>query len=103
MDLIIYQFIIKRLAEKFKKQFCCLGKNTDKYITFMVPIEKEVTSIYKNGERITKTVSYLLHFIAQGLCQAHYQILSIIFLKEFIKLNVNTDTRLLGSRFESGH
>ena len=30
--------------------------------------------------------------MAQDLCQAHYQILSIIFLKEFIKLNVNTDT-----------
>ena len=28
--------------------------------------------------------------IAQNLCQAHYQILSIIFLKEFIKLNVNS-------------
>ena len=30
--------------------------------------------------------------IAQDLWQAHYQILSIIFPKEFIKLNVNTDT-----------
>ena len=92
MDLIIYQFITKKLAQEFKKQFTCLGENTDKYITFMVPIEKEVTSIYKNGEKITKT--YLLQFIAQGLCQAHYQSLSIIFLIEFIKLNVNTDTRL---------
>ena len=29
--------------------------------------------------------------IAQGLCQAHYQILSIIFLKESIKLNRNLE------------
>ena len=29
--------------------------------------------------------------IVQYLWLAHYQILSIIFLKEFIKLNVNTD------------
>ena len=29
--------------------------------------------------------------IAQDLWQAHSQILSIIFLKKFIKLNVNTD------------
>ena len=29
--------------------------------------------------------------IPQNLWQAHYQFLSIIFLKEFIKLNVNTD------------
>ena len=28
--------------------------------------------------------------IAEDLWQAHYQILSIIFLKEFIELNVNT-------------
>ena len=32
--------------------------------------------------------------IAQDLWQVHYQILPIIFLKEFIKLNVNTDTIL---------
>ena len=30
--------------------------------------------------------------IAQDLRQAHYQILSTTFLKEFIKLNVNLDT-----------
>ena len=36
-----YHFIIKELAEEFKKQFTCLGENTDKYITFTVPIEKE--------------------------------------------------------------
>ena len=29
--------------------------------------------------------------IAQDLWQANYQILSVIFLKKFIKLNVNTD------------
>ena len=32
--------IIKELAEEFKKQFICLGENTEKYITFTVPIEK---------------------------------------------------------------
>ena len=30
--------------------------------------------------------------IAQNLWDAHYQNLSIIFLKVFIKLNINTDT-----------
>ena len=34
--------IIKELAEEFKKQFACLGENTEKYITFTVPIEKKV-------------------------------------------------------------
>ena len=32
--------------------------------------------------------------IAQDLLQAHYQILIITLLKEFIKLNVNTDTMI---------
>ena len=37
---------------------------------------------------------YLVYYnllIAQDLWQAHYRILSLIFLKEFIELNVNTD------------
>ena len=58
-----YHFIIKKLAEEFKKQFTCLGENTEKYITFTVPIEKEVTRIDKNGEQITKNISYILQFI----------------------------------------
>ena len=36
-----YDFIIKELAEDFKSQFECLGENTEKYITFSVPIKKE--------------------------------------------------------------
>ena len=32
--------------------------------------------------------------IVQDLWQAHYQILSMIFLKELIELNVNTDTMI---------
>ena len=54
--------------------------------TFVVPIEKGVTRIDKNGEDYKKI--YLTHYnllIAQDLWQAHYQIFSIIFLKESIK------------------
>ena len=58
-----YHFIIKKLAEEFKKQFTCLGQNTEKYITFTVPIEKEITRIDKNGAKITKHKSYILQFI----------------------------------------
>ena len=32
-------------------------------MTFTVPIEKEVTRIDKNGEEITKNISYILQFI----------------------------------------
>ena len=55
-----YHFIIKKLAEEIKKQFTCLGKNTEKYIIFTFPIEKEVTRIDRNGEEIAKNISYIL-------------------------------------------
>ena len=54
-----YHFIIKLLAEAFKKQFTCLGENTEKCMTSTVPIEKEVRRIEKNGEEITK--KYITH------------------------------------------
>ena len=47
-----YHFIIKEIAEEFKKQFTCLRENTEKYITFTVPIEKEVTRIDKNEKKL---------------------------------------------------
>ena len=50
-----YYFIIKQLAEEFKGQFECLGENTEKYITFSVPIKKEFES--------SKTITYKLKFI----------------------------------------
>ena len=40
-----YHFIIKDLTEEFEGRFTYLGKTTEKYITFSVPIEKEVTRI----------------------------------------------------------
>ena len=50
-----YHFIIKQLAKEFKGNFDCLGENTEKYITFSVPIKKEL----KNG----KVIIYKLKFI----------------------------------------
>ena len=58
-----YHFIIKEFTKEILKKFTCLGENTKRYITFTVPIEKEVTRIDKNGEEITKSVSYILQFI----------------------------------------
>ena len=58
-----YHFIIKELAEEFKGEFECLGENTEKYITFSVPIKKETTKKDKNGnDKITK-ISYKIKFI----------------------------------------
>ena len=47
-----YHFIIKELAKEFKIQFTCLGENTEKSITFSVPIEKEVTRIDKKSQKL---------------------------------------------------
>ena len=58
-----YHFVIEELAEELKKQFTCLGENTEKYITFTVPIEKEGTTINKKGEEIRKNACYILQFI----------------------------------------
>ena len=45
-----YHFIMKESAEEFKKEFTCLGENTEQYITFTVPIEKEVKRIDKRRD-----------------------------------------------------
>ena len=52
-----------------------------------------MTRIDKKGEEITKTISYRLQFIDSARFMAiSYQILSIILLKEFIRLNANRKT-----------
>ena len=48
-----YHFVIKKLAEEFKGDFECLGENTEKYITYSMPLKKE------DDEKIT----YKLKFI----------------------------------------
>lgn len=37
-------------------------KTTEKYITFLVPIIKEIKKTETNGEEITKTIAYKLKF-----------------------------------------
>ena len=63
-----------------------------KIYNFAVLIEKEVTRIAENA-KVTKTYPKYYNLLkSQYFWQAHYQILSIIFLKVFIEPNVNTDT-----------
>ena len=47
-----YHLIIKQLAKELEAQFECLGENSEKYITFSVPIKKE----HDNGETIKKNM-----------------------------------------------
>ena len=85
-------FITKDLAEKFEGQFQCLGKNTEKYITFSVSIKKELD----NGKSMIHTKQSLL--IALDLREVHYQTLLIIYLKDFMAVSaqiVNTVLTIL--------
>ena len=58
-----YHFIIKELASEFEEKFERLGENTEKYKTFSIPIEKEVTNIGKDGNESVATISYKIKFI----------------------------------------
>ena len=42
-------FILKQLAKEFKFELNCIGDNMEKYITFSVPIKKEVNDGKKNN------------------------------------------------------
>ena len=51
------------MAEEFEGEFEYLGENTEKYITFLAPIKKEITKKDKNGsDKITK-ISYKIKFV----------------------------------------
>ena len=51
-----YHFIIKELVKEFDGNFECLGENTEKYITFSVPIKEKIEN--KNIE-----ITYKIKFI----------------------------------------
>ena len=89
---MIYHLIIKELAEEFRRWFACLDKNNEEYITLTVLIEKKLYELIKKEKKLKKPYpkDYNL-LIEQDLWKVHYQILLTILLKEYIKLNVNTD------------
>ena len=51
-----YHFIIKESAKEFEGNVECLGENTEKYITFSVPIKKKIDN--KDLE-----ITYKINFI----------------------------------------
>ena len=64
-----YRFIIKELAEEFRGEECeCLGENTEKYISFSVPIKKEHDN--DSGETITYKIKFIdsCRFIPSKSC-----------------------------------
>ena len=53
-----YHFIFKKLVKEFEGQFECLGENTEKYITFPVPIKKDLD----NGKTIKCKIKFIDSF-----------------------------------------
>ena len=51
-----YHFIIRELVRELEGHFECLGKNTEKYITFSVPIKKRI-------ENKDKEITYKIKFV----------------------------------------
>ena len=56
-------FIINQLAIEFKGELNCIGDNMEKYITFSVPIKKEVNNYDANESKKKKTITYKFKFI----------------------------------------
>ena len=71
-----YHFIIKELVKELKSKFGCLGENTEKYITFSVPIEKQgddgKPTVYKikfidSFRFVSTSLSSLVDSLSDGL------------------------------------
>ena len=77
-----YHFIIKELVKEFEGNFDCLGENTEKYITFSVPLKKKIEN--KNLE-ITYKTKFIdsFRFMSSSLSK-----FVNIYLKGFIIINV---------------
>ena len=68
-----YHFIIKELVKEFESNFECLGENTEKYITFSVPIKKKIEN--KDIE-ITYKIKFIdsFRFMATSLSKLVYNL-----------------------------
>ena len=72
-----YHFIIKALVKEFDGNFECLGENTEKYITFSVPLKKKIENenieiTYKikfidNYRFMSMSLSKLIDNLSEGL------------------------------------
>ena len=75
-------FMLNQLAIEFKGELNCIGDNMEKYITFSVPIKKEVINNNGDKEKLHININLL---IVIDLCKDYYQNLLITHLK-FLKV-----------------
>ena len=88
-----YHFIIEELVKEFNGNFECLGENTEKYITFSVPIKKKI-------ENKDLEITYKIKFIDSY----RFMALSLSLLEnlgDYHDLYVQSDTLLLADLFEN--
>ena len=64
-----YNVIIIVLAEEFEEQFKVLGVNTEKYVTFSVPVQKEIENDKKKKKKIACRIKiiYSVRFTVSSL------------------------------------
>ena len=78
-------FILEQLAKEFKGELNCIGDNMEKYITFSVPITKEVNNDDDNDSKKRKQLHINLNLLlVLDLCQLHHQNLLITHLEFLI-------------------
>ena len=77
-----YHFIIKQLAKEFKGNFDYLRENTEKYITFSVPIKKEL----KNGKVIIYKLELMIIMWAERQAEASKFGHTVKFIKWLVKI-----------------
>ena len=83
-----YHFIIKELACEFEGNFGCLGENTEKYITFSVPIKERIDN--KNID-ITYKIKFIdsFRFMATSLSKLVDNVTDNIHNDKYIKCKSN--------------
>ena len=94
-----YNFIIKALAKKFKKQFECLGWNTENYNPFSTPIKREITKVDKEGNENIIIISSKINFIDSERFVASS--LSNLFFAKLNLMTVNVNENLITNKWLS--
>ena len=68
-----YHFIIKELVKEFEGNFDCLGENTEKYITFLVPLKIKIENknlemkFIDNFRFMSSSLSKLVDNLSEGI------------------------------------